>query len=168
MARIHEGLALNNRIGNRAERPLLLALAARLHRWRGRLGAALAQCSDAAELARRVGADWMLSWAQTEWGALLMELGAPNHAIAHLEDGLRIARACQSTTVELWSTGHLGRAIQLIGDHRAASALAQDTQRLIDSVTVPPATPSSAPRTLSPHIPKPRSRWAIRDRPGTS
>ncbi len=97
MVRIEEGLALNDSIGNRAERPLLLALAARLHRWRGRFGAAVQLCSDATELARQVGADWMLSWAQTEQGAALSELGAPDQAIAHLEDGRRIARACHST-----------------------------------------------------------------------
>ncbi|WP_345378621.1 BTAD domain-containing putative transcriptional regulator [Pseudonocardia yuanmonensis] len=136
-ARVEEGLALNDRIGNRAERPLLLALAARLDRWRGRLDAAWARCVDACELATRVGADWMLSWARTELGALHLDLNEPGQAIDRLEEGRRIARACNSSTVELWSVGHLCRATLRAGDERSAAAHVQEMADLIGLVTVP-------------------------------
>jgi tetratricopeptide (TPR) repeat protein len=137
-ARLDEVLAINRRIGDRGNEPMILTGVSWAHRARGEYGAALAEDRRAVELAHELDhAEW-IAWGGVNLGATLVEL----EAVREADEVLRTTNeAAERAGADL----HLARGLGLgayaawrSGDRERAAELADRAEAMFDRIRVAP------------------------------
>jgi len=137
-SRVQEALAINRRVGDRADEPYFLAGLGSIHRARGNYGTALQVGRQAVERASELDRGWWVAWCEALLGATLLEVFAVDEAIGHLHRGLRAAEQTGTRHYLLRCLGHLAWGYWLLGDRPAALGAAERAEELLAGVRAPP------------------------------
>jgi tetratricopeptide (TPR) repeat protein len=137
-ARAEEALAVNRRMGGRADEPYFVAALGALHRSRGAYASALELGGRAVELARDLDRGWWTAWSESHLAATLLDLFLVDDALGHLRRGLRAAERTGTRHYVLRCLGLLASAHAMAGDGRESAAAADRAEELLDDVTTPP------------------------------
>jgi class 3 adenylate cyclase/tetratricopeptide (TPR) repeat protein len=137
-ARLDEAVAINRRIGDRGNEPMIRTGIALLHRARGDYGAAVAEGRRALELGKELEhAEW-IAWGGVNLGSTLAELEAVAEADA-------VLRTATEASARAGADLHLVRALGLgaeaawrRGDRDRASELADRAGAMLDRIRVAP------------------------------
>jgi class 3 adenylate cyclase/tetratricopeptide (TPR) repeat protein len=124
-ARIDEAMAINRRIGDRGNEPLVWTALAWAHRVNGQYGAAVAEGRRAFELAHELDHTEWIAWGGMTLGSTLLELEAVKEADAVLQTAieaaeragadLHVVRGLGLGAYAAWRTGERERAAELAG-----------------------------------------------------
>jgi tetratricopeptide (TPR) repeat protein len=135
--RTAEALAISERIGDRVSGVLIRDTLSWVARCRGDHARSLAYGREAVTRADTPDADW-LGWAAAGLATPLLDLRAPEEAVAVLERGLAAAEHNRARGQIFRCLGALSSAHRLAGLEQEARTLAERALRIADRVTTPP------------------------------
>ena len=135
--RIAEALAISERIGDPNSAVLIRDALGWTARCRGDYAGSLAFGREAVARSDTPDADW-LGWAAAGLATSLLDLRAPDEAVAVLERGLAAAERNRARGQIFRCVGALSSAKRLAGSERQADALAERAERIAEGVTTPP------------------------------
>jgi DNA-binding SARP family transcriptional activator len=138
LGRFHEAVAINRRIGDRGNEPMILTGIAWVHRAQGDYGAAVAEGQRALELGRALDhAEW-IAWCGLSLASTLVELEAVKEAGA-------VLRTATEGAERAGADMHLARGLGLgayaswrSGEPEKAAQLADRAETMIDRIRVQP------------------------------
>jgi len=136
--RAGDALALNRRLGDRANEPLFHDVLCWIARAEGDYPLALEHGRRAVSKARERGTGEWHAWTAATLGWVLLDLRSATEAAGLLEVGIEAAREVQATGERLRCTALLAWARWLLGEHERALSLAEDAELMLADVTTPP------------------------------
>jgi class 3 adenylate cyclase/tetratricopeptide (TPR) repeat protein len=137
-ARVRAGLAVNEEIEDRGNRPLFVGALCELERCAGRLGSSLRLGTEAAALATELGHGEWICWTECALGTALMEAGSVEPAIGHLERAVAAGRAASARLHLIRALAALASAEVVRGRLEGGADLAGEVETLLAEITVPP------------------------------
>jgi class 3 adenylate cyclase len=137
--RLSEALAVNRRIGDRANEPNFSTTLSWIARSRGEYGRAIELGRRGVELAGEVGHPEFRAWGAQQLGWTMLELFAVPEAMEHLERSVGAARESGGRIEMVRGTCHLPLARFLAGDRERALDEAATAERLLAEITAPPS-----------------------------
>ncbi|HLB20502.1 MAG TPA: AAA family ATPase, partial [Solirubrobacteraceae bacterium] len=135
--RIAEALAISDRIGDSHTGVLIRDTSSWIARCRGDYAGSLAFGREALESGDTPAADW-LGWAAAGLARPLLDLRAPEEAVAVLERGLAAAERHRARGQVFRCLGALSSAARMAGAESQARDLAQRAEGIAAQVTTPP------------------------------
>ncbi|HET7677815.1 MAG TPA: AAA family ATPase [Candidatus Limnocylindrales bacterium] len=139
IARMREGMAVNERIADRGNEPMFLGGLALVEATRGEYAAALAYGSHAVEAAGSLGHGWWLAWCEAVQARTLLELGDAAAALEHLQRGFAAAKGAGGRAHLVRCASQLAWALRLTGETKRAEQLGARIEAELARVRTPPA-----------------------------
>ncbi len=136
-ARAERGMAGFLRVAALPTAVLFLDCRGWIDRVRGDYERALALGEQAVEVACRYTFEEFRGWSTAGLAMTLLELGAPERAIPHLEDGRAVSDSASARNLVARCTSLLARARWLVGERNAAISLAFAAADQLSEVTAP-------------------------------
>ena len=138
LARVRAGLAVNEEIEDRGNRPLFVGALGELERCAGRLGPALRLGAEAAGLANELGHGEWICWSEYALGTALLESDSIEPAIEHLELAVAAGRAASARLHLIRALAALAGAEVVRGNLGGGAARVDEAETMLAEITVPP------------------------------